>query len=103
MNNGNASFKMIQQSPGCYAFHGIIDKTSVATIWEQRKSLQPENNTLLIDLENITHSDSAGLALLTCLQGESNKSKQNISFLNIPKQINQLIKLCHLQDILNGS
>jgi len=92
--------EFIQHSVGQYALTGVIGKKTVASLWRQRHILKPNNKKIVIDLVNIQHSDSAGLALLTCLLKEAVDSNHGLSFTNIPHQVQQLIELSHLEDIL---
>ncbi|RLA04329.1 MAG: anti-sigma B factor antagonist [Gammaproteobacteria bacterium] len=97
MNN----YQLIQSDQGQYQLTGVLTKQTVTRLWQQRNELIAKENNLIIDLAGVTHSDSAGLALLTCLQKEAIHAKQSLSFINYPLQIKQLIELSHLEDILN--
>ena len=90
-----------QSSSGHFIFAGVLDQKTVPKIWLQRNILKAENDNIVIDLAEVSHSDSAGLAFLTCLQSEAITAKQQLSFINIPQQLKQLIELGRLDDILN--
>ena len=96
------SYELKKISAGNFLLSGVINKKTVSELWKNRQVLQANNDAISIDLTNITHSDSAGLALLICLQKEAVQSKIQITFVQIPDQLQQLIKLSHLQDILNA-
>ena len=68
---------------------------------DSAKIFEAINNKLVIDLAKIDQSDSAGLALLVCLQSETIQSKHQIFYINIPAQLQQLIKLNQLEDVLS--
>ena len=93
--------KLIQESNVDFKLSGDIDQNTVPDIWEQRKILNTNQDRLTIDLSKVSHTDSAGVALLSCLQKEAIERKQNLLFVNIPHQLQQIIQLSHLEDILN--
>jgi phospholipid transport system transporter-binding protein len=93
--------ELTQNSSLDFTLSGIIDQTTVPDIWKQRKILSSKQNKITIDLSNVSHSDSAGIALLICLQKEATERQQNIQFINVPDQLQQIIQLSHLEDILN--
>ena len=97
MNKGS----LVQESTTEFKLVGVIDQSSVPYIWKQRHILDAKQDKLTIDLSTISNSDSAGVALLTCLQKEATFRNQDILFVNPPHQLQQIIRLSHLEDILN--
>jgi len=96
-----SKFEIVKRSAGKYELVGMLDQKTVSSVWQHRSKLVPENGQMLVDLASVTHSDSSGLALLTCIQSEANKTGYTLSFTNIPEQLNKLIELSHLEDVLN--
>jgi len=94
--------EFLKQADGQFTLTGVLDKKTITSLWTKRKLLKPMNQNLNIDLSGVTHSDSAGLALLICLKKEAIKAKTQISFSNIPEQMQQLIALSALEDILTA-
>jgi len=78
--------KIIQQSAGTFLLSGLLNQHTIPDLWLQRATLTAANNALTIDLGEITHSDSAGLGFLTCLQSEAHKSNYQLTFINIPNR-----------------
>ena len=95
-----SEIELIKSAEGQFLLSGILDQKTVPKVWLQRAKLRSDKN-LVIDLTGITHSDSAGLAFLTCIQNDAIKSQQSLSFINIPHQLQQLIELSRLEDVLN--
>ncbi|MCP3672896.1 MAG: STAS domain-containing protein [Gammaproteobacteria bacterium] len=91
---------IIKSAEGQFQLSGILDQKTVSKVWPQRAQLKSDKK-LVIDLAGVTHSDSAGLAFLTCIQSDAIKSQQSLSFINIPHQLQQLIELSRLEDVLN--
>jgi len=86
---------------GLFSLSGTLDKNSVPELWGNRNEItRSSQNQLSIDLSKITHCDSAGIALLIQLQNELNLIDKTILISNPTHQILQLIKLSHLEDIL---
>jgi len=92
--------ELTKSTEGQFLLSGILDQKTVPIVWQRKAQLKSDKN-LVIDLAGITHSDSAGLAFLTCIQSDAMKSQQSLSFINIPHQLQQLIQLSRLEDVLN--
>ena len=93
--------ELTQKSDVAFKLSGVIDQNTVPHIWEKRQMLDTRQDRLTIDLSKVSHSDSAGIALLTCFQREAIERQQELLFINIPHQLQQIIQLSHLEDILN--
>jgi len=96
-----SNIKIIINSTDNILLEGKLNQKTVSGLWQQRNKFIAENGRLVIDLSSITNSDSSGLAFLTCLQKEAIKAKQQLSFVNIPNQLQKLITLSGLEDVLN--
>ena len=95
--------EIIHNSDGQYQLTGSLDQSTVGQVWQERTIFKTIDIKPVIDLAGITQSDSAGLALLVCLQSEAIQSQQHISYINIPEQLRQLIELNRLEDVLSCS
>jgi len=93
-------FEIIKESAGTFLINGVLNQKTVSELWQQKKIFLAEKDQLTIDLASITHSDSAGLAFLTCLKSEAVKSGHKLSFINIPIQLRKLIELSHMEAVL---
>jgi len=96
-----SEFEIIKESAGTFLINGVLNQKTVSGLWQQKKMFIAEKNQLTIDLASITHSDSAGLAFLTCLKSEAVKSGYELSFINIPIQLRKLIELSHMEEVLD--
>jgi len=68
-----------------------------------RKQLQTaiaESDTLTIDLAKVSHSDSAGLALLIDATRFAKELNKSVEFVNMPAQMRELLLVCDLGDVL---
>ena len=96
-----SKFEQVENSNGKFLLSGSLDQKTVSKLWQQKNILVANDNKIVIDLSTIKHSDSAGLALLVCLQSNARQSQYQLSYINIPQQLQQLITLNNLEDVLN--
>ena len=96
-----SKFEQVENSNGKFLLSGSLDQKTVSKLWQQKNILVANDNKIVIDLSTIKHSDSAGLALLVCLQSNAKQSQYQLSYINIPQQLQQLITLNNLEDVLN--
>jgi len=71
---------------------GDLNFLTVPLLWKQSLPLLAVSQELNFDLENITFSNSAGLALLIEWIKYAKQSKKNIHFHHIPSQLDSMIK-----------
>ena len=81
---------------------GELNFFSVKKLWEKsRLAILKISPRVRIDLSNVTHCDSAGLALLTEWQRLATQTNRSISFENLPTQLLNIAKVSSLNNILN--
>ena len=74
---------------------------TVPAVWRSANALlQGANQDLLIDLQQVTHTDSAGLALLLEWMTLARDKQLQIHFRNLPEQLWEIAKVSDLEDIL---
>jgi len=77
---------------GCLIVSGDLDFLTVPIVWKQSLPLLTASSELNFDLEKITFSNSAGLALLIEWMKYAKRSGKKIYFHHIPSQLNSIIK-----------
>ncbi|MEE8481826.1 MAG: STAS domain-containing protein [Acidiferrobacterales bacterium] len=70
----------------------LIEKIDVNTISAE--------SAVVVDLSGVTHSDSAGLALLLQWLSNARMAGGDLRFINIPDQVKQFININGLAEIL---
>jgi phospholipid transport system transporter-binding protein len=81
---------------------GELSFNTVKTLWNKSKKLFTYTpTTIKIDLSQISHSDSAGLALLIAWQQLASKQHKTITFKNLPQQMLNMAKISKLNNILH--
>ena len=79
---------------------GELDFTTVVRLREAVQPLLGSGNDVRIDLQGITRSDSAGLALLVEWMRAAQRLGKPIQFLNIPAQMLAIARVSSLDQVL---
>ncbi len=83
-------------------FHlaGELTFATVNALLEQSPALFEDHHKLNIDLTAVTHSDSAGLALLIDWMRLAKKNSKDIMFYNIPAQMLAIANASGVDELL---
>lgn len=85
---------------GRLVLEGELSFATVTRLLYEARRLFEESEEIRIDLQAITRSDSAGLALLVeCMRGAQQLGKP-IQFLNIPPQMLAIARVSSLDQVL---
>ncbi len=81
---------------------GALTFATVNQLWQQSQSVFTRNSAQKIsfDLEAVTQSDSAGVALLLAWIRAAHTKQKQIIFLSLPIQMQAIIKVSGLEGIL---
>lgn len=86
---------------GQFAVTGELSKLTVPSVWRNaNKLIQSATQNLVIDLQDVTRTDSAGLALLLEWMSLARKKDLQIHFRNLPAQLWDIAKLSDLEGII---
>ena len=85
-----------------YAVEGVMTFESVAELWRQSLEIFPDESVFQIDLMQVTHTDSAGLALLVEWLREGSRRGARIGLLNLPAQMLVLAGAANVEKVLTG-
>lgn len=93
---------MIQvTSQGAIQVKGEITLDTTAALWQQSQSLFATlPNAVHVDLQEVTHSDSAGVALLTAWLRLARNQNKEIFFSHMPEQMQAIVRVSGLEKIL---
>lgn len=96
------SFLSYKESHSCYVVSGILNAETAHNLWQQSQDiLKHDKDPLLIfNLEEVTQSDSSGVALLIAWMRLVQSKNKKIQFINLPKQMLAIIKVADLEKIL---
>lgn len=76
---------------------------SVVGLWRDARALFADETNVEVDLDEVTHTDSAGLALLIEWLREASVRHGKMSFKNLPQQMVAIARTSDLEEILGGS
>ncbi len=79
---------------------GSLDLTSVSALLREGSDAVRRGHAAVIDLQGITSSDSAGLALLIEWLSVARAARQPLRYDNIPMQLHQIARLSDVEELL---
>ena len=92
----------LQLEDGKLYLRGVLDKNSVPAAYQcSKKLLRQQQAPDSIELSEVEHIDSAGLALLLEWQSWANRGQHALQLENAPQQLLKLARLSELDRILN--
>lgn len=89
-----------RREDGCFILKGVLSFQTVPVIWRHGMDVFRTAPSLVLDLENVTRSDSAGLALLIEWMRFARSLNKPISYINMPSQMLAIARACSLDNIL---
>jgi anti-anti-sigma factor len=86
------------EGQGRYRIHGDMSFDTVPDLWEQSERVfaDPSEDELFIDLSDVGHFDSAGLALLVAWKRRAQRRTQSFTLTQVPSKLIELAKANHL-------
>nr|VFK46486.1 MAG: ABC-type transporter Mla maintaining outer membrane lipid asymmetry, MlaB component, contains STAS domain [Candidatus Kentron sp. TC]VFK48950.1 MAG: ABC-type transporter Mla maintaining outer membrane lipid asymmetry, MlaB component, contains STAS domain [Candidatus Kentron sp. TC]VFK60674.1 MAG: ABC-type transporter Mla maintaining outer membrane lipid asymmetry, MlaB component, contains STAS domain [Candidatus Kentron sp. TC] len=88
---------------GKISLSGELTFISVPGLLRKGKNLFPDTDKITLDLGEVVHSDSAGLALMVEWLRQSKIQNKTLEFQNIPKQMLSLAKTAGIGFLLDAS
>lgn len=88
------------QGDGLYMVSGPLTFDSAPGLWREGLRLFEGSESLVLDLKDVTRTDSAGLALLVEWMREARRRSVDIRFRHIPEQLMAIARTCNLQALL---
>ena len=79
---------------GHFKIRGVLNFQTVPSVWQKSQQLFRGCDSLAIDFAEVTHSNSAGLALLTEWLRLARTNNQTIVFHHIPTQMQEIAQVC---------
>ena len=85
-----------------YGVRGPMTFDFVTDLWRQSAEMFADQSVVQIDLAEVTHTDSAGLALLVEWLREASRRGARVEFLHLPQQMLALVGAANLEQVLAG-
>lgn len=79
---------------------GDLDFTTVVALWEQTETLFAASPPSQIDLGEVGHANSAGVALLVAWLERVQRAGQSVCFVRVPAQMRAIIAVADLETLL---
>jgi phospholipid transport system transporter-binding protein len=90
-------------SDDVYRIIGELNMNSVPGLFQDMNGIFMANGgSRIIDLADVTRSDSAGLALLLEWQRIATERNIKLSFRNVPEQMQAIIDVSGLEDLISA-
>jgi len=89
-----------QVAEGRFKVSGVLNFDTVPAVWQKSQSMFRGCDSLTIDFADVTHSTSAGLALLTEWMRFARANRQEIAFNHIPTQMQEIARVCGVDEDL---
>jgi len=80
---------------------GELSFKTVPAFVASNKNLFGSDDSIDVDLSNVSRADSAGVALLIEWQRQAQKQKKSIYFINTPPQMLAIVRLSGVDDLLS--
>jgi phospholipid transport system transporter-binding protein len=88
------------QGGGRFLLHGVLNFETIPAVLAASNGLFTNATVCDIDFADVTHSNSAGLALLVEWMRRAARNGIRIRFLNIPEQMMNIARVSSLDEIL---
>jgi anti-anti-sigma factor len=81
---------------------GPLTLDTVSSVYQQAEDAVSEGKTVSdLDLQNVSHVDSSGLALLLEWQSNASRNQHQLHIRNAPEDLLSLANLCEAGDLLS--
>jgi phospholipid transport system transporter-binding protein len=93
--------KIQKMSNNKFEILGRLDSDSVPELLLQSQIFSKfQKDNVIIDLKAVTHSSSAGIALLLEWLRQANNTRAELQFINMPVKMKAIAEICGLSNIL---
>jgi len=101
-SNNSAETAAVVVADGRVTVRGAMTFATVNALFEQsRDAWRPGSGSITIDLHDVAHADSAGVALLVEWFRLADTAGRTVTLANTPDQVERLIKVSGLSHLLH--
>jgi phospholipid transport system transporter-binding protein len=93
--------ELINQGAGVFTLTGSLKFSTVDTLLLQGKALADGGHSIVLDLANVSHATSVGLALLLEWQEQAQQRGQQLQIQNAPSALLDIASISNCAAILN--
>jgi phospholipid transport system transporter-binding protein len=102
VSRAQARFELAALGGGRFALRGVLGFATVKQILAASKRAFADYTVLKVDLSGVTHSDSAGLALLLEWINWAKHYRREIRYFDIPPAILAIARISEVTDLLHA-
>jgi phospholipid transport system transporter-binding protein len=95
-----AEASLTSQGDGQYALSGELSFDTVNRLLERSRVIFDGAKEICVDLANVTHSDSAGLALLIEWLRLAKQGDKKLKYRSLPAQLKALASISDVEELL---
>ena len=95
-----SAYELIDHGNGRVSLKGRMAFSTAGEILRESEPLFEKHTQIEVDLSGVTHTDSAGLALLLEWITWANHTVREIRFTDVPEKINQIARTTEVDDLL---
>lgn len=99
-NSTSKSYELVDRGEGRFALSGTMGFKTADQILRDSEFLFEEHTRIEVDLDGVTETDSAGLALLLEWITWANHTVREIRFLNTPEKVTAIARTTEVEDLL---
>lgn len=92
--------RVVAGEDGRLLFSGVLSFATVPDAWKRAGALFTASPRVTVDLQGVTHADSAGLALLVECAREARRRRAEIAFVHAPDQLLAIARVNGLDRLL---
>ncbi len=98
---GGRGFRLDSGTPGVLAVHGELSFDTAAAAWQAIDSTLAANSTVnRLDLADVHHSDSAGLACVLAVIAETTRRGRVLQAVHVPAGMQALAQVCEVDSLI---
>lgn len=94
------SVEFVPTDTGRFKVSGRLTRDSVVPLWNKRNMLCRASGDIVIDLSELEHCDSAGLAFLFALYSCQGSCNDSLRFVKASEKLMRLVQLSDLDEVL---
>ena len=95
-------FTIGKTQPNNFLISGELSLATVSEALSKSPHLFKNGSQITVDLINVSHADSAGIALLIEWLGMANHQTKKLEYRNIPKQMLAIARISGLESVLTS-
>jgi phospholipid transport system transporter-binding protein len=90
----------LSAEPSQLHLSGVLNFDTAAKAWQQTQTLWLKANSLTLNLQAVSHADSAALAYLMAVMRLAKQKKMSLQIIHMPKALQDLAKVSGIESLL---